>query len=97
MAFEEINPNNWNYENDGDNITGVLVKVEDNVGVNKSMLYTIETEAGHFVTVWGSAILDQRMKLVNVGEKLRVTYKGLTEKKPGKNAAKVFKVEVDRS
>ena len=95
MAYKEVNPNVWMYENDGDFIEGVLIKVEHDVGANKSTIYSIETEPNNFVTVWGSTILDQRMSLVKVGSRVKLTYKGLSEKKPGKNPAKIFKVEVD--
>jgi len=97
MAYEEINPNMWNYENDGDSIEGILVDKKDNVGENKSMIYTLQVADGSFLNVWGSAILDQRMSLVKLDEKVRITYKGLAEKKSGKNPAKIFKVEVDRN
>jgi len=93
--FKEINPDVWKYENDGDAIEGVLVKREDNVGANESTIYSLETSPGVFKSVWGSVILDQRMALVKIGQKIRITYKGLAEKQPGKNAAKLFKVEVD--
>ena len=78
----------------GDFIEGFLIKTQDNVGVNKSMLYSIETFEG-IKSVWGSTILDERMSLITVGARVRITFKGLGEKKPGKNPAKIFKVEVD--
>lgn len=95
MAYEEINPTEWKPKNDGDFIEGVLVRVQPDVGVNDSMLYSIETPEG-VVSVWGSAILDSRMGLVKVGEKVKITYKGLGEAKSGKNPPKIFKVEVDK-
>jgi len=95
MAYQEINPSEWNYQNDGDFVEGILVRVQDNIGVNKSMLYSIETPEG-VKSVWGAAILDSRMALVKVGDKIKVTYKGLAEAKGGKNPAKIFKVEVDK-
>lgn len=96
MVYKEINPNVWEYENDGDAIEGILVKIVPDVGVNKSTIYSLETKPGIFMNVWGSAILDQRMSLVTVGQQIKITYKGLSEGKPGKNPAKIFKVEVDR-
>ncbi len=93
--YQEINPTEWNYSNDGDFIEGILVRVQDNVGVNKSMLYSVETPEG-VKSVWGAAILDSRMALVKVGDKVKVTFKGLAEAKGGKNPAKIFKVEVDK-
>ena len=96
MTYKEINPGFWNYENDGDFIEGVLVQVQKGVGSNDSMLYSIEISEGVVENVWGSAILDQRMSLVKVGEKVKITYKGLGEAKGGHKAPKIFKLEVDR-
>lgn len=95
MAYEEINPTEWKFEKDEDFIEGILVRSQENIGANKSMLYSIETSEG-VKSVWGSAILDSRMALLKVGSKVKITYKGLGEAKSGKNAPKIFKVEVDR-
>ncbi|MBU2395713.1 MAG: hypothetical protein KKH70_20455 [Gammaproteobacteria bacterium] len=95
MAYHEINPLEWKYEKAGDFIEGVFVQVQSNIGPNDSMLYSIETPEG-VKNVWGATILDQRMALVNVGEKIKITYQGKAEARAGKNAAKIFKVEVDK-
>lgn len=95
MAYEEINPSMWTYHNEGDFVEGVLVDVQDDVGQNKSKMYTIETKDG-ILNIWGSTILDARMPLVKLGEKVKITYKGLGVSKAGKNPPKIFKVEVDR-
>jgi len=92
--YKEIKSDEWVYSKDGDFIEGVLVRVQENIGENKSMLYTLETSAG-MKSVWGSAILDSRMALVKTGDKLKITYKGKAEAKTGKNPAKIFKVEKD--
>jgi len=93
--YQEINPTTWTYEKDGDFIEGILVKVQDKVGVNESLLYSIQTSQG-VKNVWGATILSEKMALVPVGSKLKITYKGLAEAKKGKNPAKIFKVEVDK-
>jgi len=95
MAYEEINPSVWTYDKDGDSIEGVLIGKESEVGENNSWMYNIETPEG-VKSVWGAAILDSRMKLVTVGNKVKITYKGLGEAKGGKNAPKIFRVEVDK-
>ena len=58
-------------------------------------MYSIETPEG-VKSVWGSAILDTRMTFVKIGEKVKITYKGLGEAKAGRNPPKIFKVEVDK-
>lgn len=93
--YKEINPELWAYEKDGDSIEGVLVAKESEVGENKSWMYNIETSEGQVKNVWGSAVLDSRMKFIKIGDKIKITYKGLGESKAGRNAPKIFKVEVD--
>jgi len=95
MAYEELNPGMWIPENEEDSIEGIFVKAEHDVGPQKSTLYHLEVEEKPML-FWGSTILDQRMVWVKSGDKIKVTYKGLAEKQPGKNPAKIFKVEVDR-
>ena len=92
--YKEINPSTWSYEKEGDFIEGILIQKQEDIGVNKSMLYSIKTPEG-VMNVWGATILDQRMAFTKEGDKLKITYQGLTEAKSGKNAAKIFKVEVD--
>ena len=95
MAYKEINPEIWNYENDGDFLEGILVQKQEEVGENKSWMYSIETPEG-VKNVWGSAVLDSRMALAKVGDKIKITFKGLGELKAGRNPPKIFKVEVDK-
>jgi len=96
MTFKEVNPNTWTYEKENDAIEGILVRAEKEVGPNKSMLYSLEVSPGVFKSVWGATVLDQKMCLVQVGSKIRITYLGHAEKKAGsKNPAKLFKVEID--
>ena len=51
MTYKEINPEVWTYENEGDFIEGVLLKKEDNIGENKSWLYSISNQDG-IKNVW---------------------------------------------
>lgn len=95
MAYEEIEPGIWTYDKDGDFIEGFLVDKKKDVGENKASLYGLQTADG-VINVWGSAILDSRMDFVKIGDKVKITYKGLGEAKAGRNAPKIFKVEVDR-
>lgn len=95
MTYQEINPTTWKPENEGDFIEGVLVTSEDNVGKNNSWVYNIETPEG-VKSVWGSAVLDMRMTFVKIGDKVKITFKGLGEAKPGRSPPKIFRVDVDR-
>ncbi len=96
MAYKEVSdPSVWTYENDGDFIEGVLINKQPDVGPNNSWMYTIETSEG-VKNVWGATLLDSRMVAVKIGEKLKITYKGLGEAKSGHSPPKIFKVEVDK-
>jgi len=95
VTYEEINPTDFKFEDEGDFIEGILVQKQGDIGVNKSNLYSIETPEG-VKNVWGSAILDSRMALTTVGDKIKITFNGLAEAKAGKNPAKIFKVEIDK-
>lgn len=65
----------WDPEEDKE-IVGVLVNKEENVGPNESMMYTIETETGERLGVWGSTVLNSRMGQVPVGTEVKIVYKG---------------------
>jgi len=65
----------WNPEEEPE-LIGVFLNAEENVGANNSMLYTFERPDGSRVGVWGSAILDSRMKNLTVGEEVKIVYKG---------------------
>ncbi len=95
MTYHEINPSDWTYKDDGDFIEGILVRIQKDIGENKSMLYSVEEVDHSIKNVWGAAILDSRMALAKVGDKIKITYRGLLEAKAGKKPAKIFKVEVD--
>jgi len=93
--YKEATGNAWKPENAEDFVEGLLVKIEEKVGPNESMMYHIEQLANHeVIRVWGSTILDSRMSEVVVGKQVKITYKGLAEKGGrGKNKPKIFKVE----
>lgn len=83
----------WKPENKDDEIEGVLVDIQHEVGVNKSTLYTVqEKESNDNLGVWGSTVLDSRMKGISIGSAVRIIYKGLGDAKSGQNAPKLFKV-----
>lgn len=92
-TWKESTGNTWKPEEKGDSIEGLLVDIESGVGQNNSMLYTVEEkESGESLSVWGSTILDQRMKGIKVGEEVKIVFNGLGDKQPGKNAPKLWQV-----
>ena len=57
-------------------IVGLLLEKESGVGPNKSMIYHFKTSDDKNVAVWGSTVLDDRMRHVDLMEIVRITYKG---------------------
>lgn len=85
--------NTWKPENKDDEIVGLLVDIEHEVGKNGSTLYTVEQSSNHeTIGIWGSAVLDNRMKGIQIGEEVRIIYKGLGDKQAGKNPPKLWQV-----
>ena len=74
----------WNFKNeDGtyslkkdDEIEGILEEVKSDVGPNASNLYTLKMEDKKRVSVWGTSILDTRLKNVEIGEAVKIIYLG---------------------
>lgn len=94
MEYEDVESKIWVPEKDGDSVEGLLLAKRKDVGVNKSMLYHLQTGEG-IVGVWGSTVLDSRLQLVDVGMNLRITFKG-KEKNSKNQDVKIFKVEKER-
>lgn len=77
----------------GDSITGTYVRHQSNVGRNNAQMYTLRTTDGD-LGVWGSTVLDGRMEQTSIGDIVRITYLGESEK-PGAYGKpfKLWKVE----
>ena len=89
--WKKIEPNVWKAANKGDVIMGILVHKEPK-DENVSARYYVENADGLFL-VWGTAILEDRMKHVQLGQRLRITYNGKTKNRRGQDL-NLFDVEV---
>ena len=97
--WKTIEPCAWKPQNVGDNIIGILINKEpkdENAGI--SARYHLQNEDGAFF-VWGSAVIDDRMQYVDVGDKIRITFKGKTKNKRSQdvNLFQVDKAELPLS
>lgn len=92
QEYEEINPSVWKPENEDDKVEGRYVRKETDKGINDSNAYYLDSLDGKQVLVWGSAIIDDRMAFANIGDWIRLTYKGTTKNKKNQDV-KLFKVE----
>jgi len=90
---EEVEkPTFWEPAAQGETLEGKYIDLEEDVGQYKSKLYTIRTSEGE-VKAWGSTVLDELMRKVDLGNEVRITYNGKQPSKSGRNPWKDFKVE----
>jgi len=77
--------------NANDYIEGYLMKKKDNIGMHGSTVYEIQIaetgeyngfgSEGNMINVWGSAVINELMSQVRVGQWVRIEYKGKKLKK----------------
>ena len=91
--WKTIEPGVWKPEQKGDAIEGRLVnKVPRDDTKSMSAKYYVDNESG-IQMVWGSAILEDRMAYVKVGQYIRITYNGQDKNKKGQKV-NLFQVDV---
>ena len=88
--WKKIEPNIWKPEKDGDEITGILIS-KDPSDKFKNINYHIETLEHEQKMIYGTTVLNDRMKFVNVGETIKIVFKGIV-KNQKKQDTKVFEV-----
>ena len=91
--WKSIEPNVWKPQRQGDQIAGVLVsKVPEDENTALSARYYLETSDGMFF-LWSTAVLEDRMQYVKIGDKIRITFEGKTKNKRNQDV-NLFKVEI---
>jgi hypothetical protein len=73
----------WKPTDDQNTIIGTLIGKEpkdENIGAR----YYIENKSGKFI-VWGSAVLDNKMQFVDVGQAVKITYQGKSKGRQGQD------------
>lgn len=91
--WKTIEPGMWKPQQENDSIVGVLVSKEPADRTKDiSAKYMVENADGVHL-VWGSAVLDDKMQVVAVGSKIRITYLGKKEL-PKNKTLNQYKVEV---
>lgn len=58
-------------------VSGTLQDIRDGVGPNGSKIYTLLKPDGKTIGVWGSALLDNRMASIPLGNEVKIVYLGL--------------------
>lgn len=90
--YEDVEQEFWSFNTAGESISGIYRGMEKDVGENKANVYNIEKDDGKVICIWGSMVLDQKMKLVCLGDELRIIYEGIEKPEKGKTYKK-FKVQ----
>ncbi len=94
--WELVEPGVWKPENAGDEIVGVLVNVEPaDDAANIGARYYLENTQGRFF-IWGTAVLDDRMKYVKIGQLVKIVFQGKVNNKRGQTV-NMFKVYTGKS
>ena len=83
----------FNFENVGDTIEGVLIGARPS-GRFENTCYDIDNDDGNF-TVFGTAVLNNRLSEKDVGKTVRIKYKGESTSKSGQNY-KDFEVAIKK-
>jgi len=91
--WTKIEPGIWRPENEGDSIEGILVGVEDSPRFdNKNYSLEVKREGKvEQITVFGTTVLDNKMKYAKIGNQVRIVFKGI-EKNQKKQDVKIFDV-----
>ena len=93
-GWKKVESNVWRPDKEDEFIEGVLIKREPSTEFD-NFIYEVETNAdGKIITrtIFGTTVLDDRMKDVQIGKVIKIVYKG--EKKVKKGMSKMFDVYV---
>jgi len=83
--WEEVTPafnETWNF-NEKPEFVGEFMGKKEKVGRNESMLYTFLKD-GEPVDVWGSTVLDPRLKDVTEGQLVKIVFNGVKDGEGGR-------------
>ena len=94
QEWKSTDPKPWKPEAEGDTIQGKLVRKREKGGKFDSEAYTIENDDGLHV-VFGTTVLEDRMKLLQPGDLVKIVFKGTKESDKG-NDTKLFAVDFKR-
>ena len=91
VEWIDVEPNYWKPENEGDSVEGVLINKELTENTDEGNRYYIETKEG-IKLVWGTTIINSKMPLFKVGDRIKIIYKGMTKNKKQQDL-KLFKFQ----
>ena len=95
IKWQEVRGNSDFHDFDSEPILeGKYVKLEENVGANKSNVYHIEaTEGDETIKVWGCTVLDDRFANIPIGTMVQIELKNKVPNRYG-NLTLIYAVRV---
>ena len=88
----DVEPEVWQPKVEGESIEGILIR-KCSPEHDVSARYYLDLFGSGTKLLWGTAVLDQRMALVEIGDYVKVTYKGKVKTKDSKREVHIWKVE----
>jgi len=95
-SWEEVKTELFKFSDVGEELVGLYVDSEYRKGTDgrsDNFVYSVKTDSGELVQFFGSAILNNRMRLIPVNTRIRIVFEDLqpsADKK--KNDTKIFRV-----
>ncbi len=65
----------------GAQVMGLYLEKKEDIGSNNSCIYLLQLADGKKVNIWGTMVIDDRMKLVPIGYQVRFTFNGYKKAK----------------
>ncbi len=96
MVFQNVEPEVWKHENEGDSVEGSYLSMQPEAGEYKSAAYKLMGTDGKKWIVFGNVVLDDKMLFAKVGDLIRIVYKGKGgEESGGKQKYNVYELFID--
>lgn len=96
MAFQNVEPEIWKHEREGDFVEGFYLAMQTDVGKHKSNAYKLEGRDGKKWLVFGNNVLDDKMQFAKFGDLIRIVFKGKGgEESGGKKQYNMYELQID--
>ena len=96
MVFQNVEPEIWKHEKEGDSVEGFYLAMQEDVGKYKSNAYKLESKGGERWLVFGNNVLDDQMQFAKFGDLIRIVFKGKAgEESKGKQKYNVYELQID--
>lgn len=82
----------WDFEANN-TLEGLYIEKKEGVGENRSTVYTIENAKDNKkYDMWGSTVIDNKMKAVDEGNEVRIVFKGIQKSEKSNREYKDYEI-----